>query len=298
MKLINPKPIIQDDFNEAIEQAMRTLLNSPLMKKTIEKLRLKDSEIRQNLATFIKFEADEQDVQQCRLAGKCLKPKGHYIIQVDRNVMGMIERKIQPCPLLEDQLKVSRFLIYDEFNPSWKDSKLFESLNQRVGQKALYVYLMKVLQGQSRDGLALIGPHQSGKSFGLGMFAYRYALNELGTVGFMDFASSMTRLLSLKKSDEMSFTRELTRIQNLNVFILDGLGSHPISEDTLSDVLIPIFLGRQQPGRITMVSSTVPIPQLDGLFKGYKDKRMLMTEWLNLVQLMTKNIQLPAMLPL
>ena len=47
-----------------------------------------------------------------------------------------------------------------------------------------------------------------------------------------------------------------------------------------------------------MVTSIVPIAQLDGLFKGYKDKRMLMTEWLNLVQLMTKTIQLPAMLPL
>jgi DNA replication protein DnaC len=298
MKPINPKPIIKDDFNDAIEQAMVTLLKSPIMKHTIARLQLKDSEIRENLATFVKFEADEQDVRQCQLAGKCLKPKGHYIIQVERNVMGRIERKIQPCPLLEDQLKVSRFLIYDEFNPAWKDSKLFESLNQRQGQKALYVYLMKVLQGQTRDGLALIGPHQSGKSFGLGIFAYKYALNELGTVGLMDFATTINRLTSLKKFDESSFTRELTRIQNLNVFILDGLGSHPISEENLSDVLIPIFLGRQQSNRYTMVTSTVPISQLDGLFKGYKDKRMLMTEWLNLVQLMTKTIQLPAMLPL
>ena len=32
--------------------------------------------------------------------------------------------------------------------------------------------------------------------------------------------------------------------------------------------------------------------------KGYKDKRMLMSEWLQLIQIMTKAIYLPALMPL
>jgi hypothetical protein len=59
-----------------------------------------------------------------------------------------------------------------------------------------------------------------------------------------------------------------------------------------------LFIARQKQGLITMVTSTVPILQLEGLFKGYKDKRMLMTDWLQLVQIITKPIHLPAMMPL
>ena len=298
MKPINPKTLIKDDFEDAIEQALLKLKSSPFMEKTIKHLLLKEHEIIENLATFIKLEEDEQAVQQCQLAGQCLRPQGHYVLHVKRNAVGQLERQFQPCPMLADQLKVSQYLIYDDFNSQWKDSKLFESLKHREGQKSLYVYLMKVLQKQTKDGLALIGPHQSGKSYGLGIFAYRYALNELGTIGILDFASQTTRLTSLKRSDPTSFQRELERLQQLSILIIDGLGSHPITEDMLSDFLIPTFLARQKPNLMTMVTSTVGIAQLDGLFKGYKDKRMLMTEWLNLVQLLTKPIYLPAMMPL
>lgn len=298
MKLVNPKPLIQDDFNEAIDQAIKKLMASSFMQQTVMSLQLKEHEIREHLATFIKLEEDKSAVHQCELAGKCLKPLGHYVLHVQRNAIGHIERQFQPCPMLGDQLKVSQYLIYDDFNPAWKDSKLFESLKLREGQKALYVYLMKVLQKQTKDGLALIGPHQSGKSFGVGIFAYRYALNELGTIGLVDFSSLSQRLISLKRTDISSFNREIERLQNLSVLILDGLGSHPITEDMLSDFLIPIFLHRQRSSFITMVTSTVGIQQLDGLFKGYKDKRMLMSEWLSLVQLLTKPIYLPAMMPL
>jgi DNA replication protein DnaC len=298
MKPVNPKPLIKDDFEDAIEQALETLKASTLMKQTIQSLQLKEHEIREHLATFIKLEEDERAVAQCQLAGRCLKPQGHYVLHVKRNAVGHLERQFQPCPMLADQLKVSQYLIYDDFNALWKDSKLFESLKQREGQKSLYVYLMKVLQKQTKDGLALIGPHQSGKSYGLGIFAYRYALNELGTIGVLDFALQSSRLTNLKRSDSTAFQRELERLQNLSILILDGLGSHPITEDMLTDFLIPVFLARQKPNLITMVTSTVGIAQLDGLFKGYKDKRMLMTEWLNLVQLLTKPIYFPAMMPL
>ncbi len=298
MKPINPKPIIQDDFEDAIKQAINQVKQSPWLKPTIEKLKIKESEIQQQLSTLLKLELDIQEVEQCKLAGKCLKPQGHYVVSMQRNAVGFLERKFAPCPMLDDQLKVSRYLIYDDFNPDWKDSKLFESLKQREGQKPLYVYLMKVLQKQTKDGLALIGPHQSGKTFALGIFAYRFALNELGTVGLLDFNLQLPRLISSKKIDLLGFNRELERLQKLNILILDGLGSQPISEEMLIDVLIPLFMARQKPGLITMVSSTVPILQLEALFKGYKDKRMLMSDWLQLVQIITKPIYLPALMPL
>ena len=298
MKPINPKPLIQDDFEDAIQQAIHQVKQSKWLKPTIENLKIKESEIQQQLSTLLKLELDQQEVAQCKLAGRCLKPQGHYVVSLQRNAVGFLERKFSPCPMLDDQLKVSRFLIYDDFNPDWKDSKLFESLKQREGQKGLYVYLMKVLQKQTSEGLALIGPHQSGKSFALGIFAYRFALNELGTVGLLDFHSQLSRLISNKKIDALGFGRELERLQKLNVLILDGLGSQPISEEMLTDVLIPLCIARQKPGLITMVSSTVPILQLEGLFKGYKDKRMLMSEWLQLIQIMTKAIYLPALMPL
>lgn len=298
MKLINPKPIIQDDFEDAIKQAILQVKQSKWLKKTIETLKIKESEIHQHLSTLLKLEVDEQEVEQCKIAGRCLKPQGHYVVSMHRNAVGFLERKFAPCPMLDDQLKVSRFLIYDDFNSDWKDSKLFESLKQREGQKALYVYLMKVLQKQTKDGLALIGPHQSGKSFALGIFAYRFALNELGTIGLLDFNLQLPRLVSSKKIDSLGFNRELERLQKLSVLILDGLGSQPISEEMLIDVLIPLFIARQKQGLITMVSSTVPIVQLEALFKGYKDKRMLMTDWLQLVQILTKPIYLPALMPL
>ncbi len=126
MKPVNPKPLIKDDFEDAIEQALESLKASALMKQTIQSLQLKEHEMREHLATFIKLEEDERAVAQCQLAGQCLKPQGHYVLHVKRNAVGHLERQFQPCPMLADQLKVSQYLIYDDFNALWKDSKLFE----------------------------------------------------------------------------------------------------------------------------------------------------------------------------
>ncbi len=299
MKQIDPKSIIKDDFEVAIEQTLAELKASPFIREKMIALAIKESELKEHLATFVKMQADYHDVEQCRLAGKCLKPQGHYMIDIHRNVIGRIERTMTPCPMLADQLKVSRFLIYDDAEEAWKDPKLFDELKMREGRKPLYALLMKYLTKQSSESLYLVGPHQSGKSFALAVFAHKYALNELGTVGFLDFSTQMNRLMTLKKSDENALARELEKMQRLDVCILDGVNSMQITEEMLVDILIPLLRARQKSSLITIISSTVPLHLLDGFFKGYKDKKILMNDWVSLIQSQCRlTITLPVMLPL
>jgi hypothetical protein len=299
MKQINPKAIIRDDFEEAIEETLLALKASPFIKEKVQALAIKESELREHLATFVKMDADHHDVEQCRLAGKCLKPQGHYLLDIHRNAIGLIERTMTPCPMLADRLKVNRFMIYDDGDPTWREPKLFDELKMREGRKPLYGLLMKYLTKQSTESLYLVGPHQSGKSFSLSVFANKYALNELGTIGFLDFGLQMNRLLGLKKNDPSTFARELEKIQKLKVCILDGVNSLQITEEMLIDILIPLFIARQKRELITIVTSTVPLNVLDGFFKGYKDKKILMTEWISLIQTICRTtIVLPAMMAL
>jgi DNA replication protein DnaC len=298
MKTADPKSLIQENFDEAIETAVQTLKRSDYIHSLIQELHLQDAEIREHLATLIKVDEDHQSIQQCHLAKKCLKPSGHYQLQVSRNVMGHLERTLQPCPLLDDQLKVGQFLIYDDFDANYKASKLFTDLNLRAGRKPLYQYLMKVLLKETTEGLYLHAPAQSGKTFALGVFSYRYALNELGTIGLIDTPRQLTRLLALKRSDYNGFSRELDRLQNLKVLILDDVDRQPITEAMLTDILIPLFEARLAQPVMTMVTARVPLSELNQVFKGYKDKRVLMQTWIELVAKMTMTINLPAMLPL
>jgi hypothetical protein len=298
MKTVDPQTLIPGDFDEAIAEAIRSLKQSTYIQDVIQQLKVTDSELTEHLATFVKLDADQQSVHQCQLAKRCLKSSGHYVLRLSRDVMGHLTRSLQPCPMLEDQLKVGRYLIYDDFNPAWKVSQLFNELNLREGRKPLYQYLMKVLLQQQTKGLYLTGPSQSGKTFALGVFSFRYALNELGTIGLLDTPKQLARLLALKRSDFQGFAREIDRLQHLKVLILDDVDRQPITEAMLTDILLPVFQARQQEAVLTMVTATLPQEKLMQVFKGYKDKRALMQEWIDLMESMTVPISLPAMMPL
>jgi hypothetical protein len=298
MKQIDPKTIVQDDFDDAIESTLAGLKASAFIKEKILALAIKESELKEHLATFVKMDEDFHDVQQCRLAGKCLKPQGHYLLDIHRNAIGKLERSLTPCPMLLDQLKVNRFMLIDDSDPNWRDPKLFEELNLRLGRKSLYAMLMKYLTKATQDNLCLIGPHQSGKSFSLAVFAHKYALNELGTVGFLDVATQLPRLVQLKKQDAFAFQRELNKIQRLQLCILDGLSSVQYTEEMLMDVMIPLCNARNKADLITIVTSTVSLQDLHGFFKGYKDKKILMEDWLGMLgSLCQVTLTLPAMQP-
>jgi hypothetical protein len=298
MKQINPKAIVRDDFDEAIESTLEGLKSSPFIKDKIIGLSLKESELREHLATFLKMAGDHDDVQQCRLAGKCLKPQGHYVLDVHRNAIGKLERVLTPCPMLFDQLKVNRFMIYDDGDIAWQDPSLFDEIKMRSGRMELYTQLVKYLTRSSFDSLYLIGPHQTGKSFSLAVFAHKYALNELGTIGLLDMPKQLPRLQALKKQDEMMFQRELEKMQTLTVAIFDDINGLQMSEDMLMDILVPLFKARLKSGLITILSGTVPLEALEGYFKGYKDKKILMTEWIALIRTLCRvTITLPALAP-
>ena len=294
MKKITPPNLSIENIDELIRSTIESLYADPLVKKRIDLLTMNEKEIQDHLATMLSFQKDQHDIQTCIVNDRCMKNGAHYIVDVERDVYGRIQRVIKPCPIVEKKLKVNQFLIYEDFPDLLKDLSLFEDIKKREGRKDLYQYLLKVLTGKERSGSYIVGPHNTGKSFSLATFAYKYASNELGTIGFIDVHELIQKLVHTKQNDEQRFQRDLEKLIQLDILILDALGSKDLDDQGRDLVLIPLLNERLKSNKTTMITSIFPIRELEVVFRKYPSSVPRLKELTSLIQASMKVIELPA----
>jgi DNA replication protein DnaC len=294
MKKITPPNISIENIDELIQSTIKSLYADSIVKKRIDALTMNEKEVQDHLATMLSFQKDQHDIETCITNNRCIKNGAHYIVDVERDAYGRIQRVIKPCPIVEKKLKVSQFLIYEDFPESLKDLQLFDDIEKRVGRKDLVRYLIKVFNGQETNGLYLLGPHNTGKSFSLATFAYKYASNELGSIGFIDIHEFIQKLVYTKQNDEQRFQRDLEKLIQLDILILDALGSKDLDDQGRDLVLIPLLNERLKLNKITMMTSIFPIRELEVVFRKYPSSVPRLKELTSLIQASMKVIELPA----
>ncbi len=298
MKKIDPKSIIVDDFEQAISDTIAALNQSPFIMEQWKKLQVTDNEIKTHLASWVQWQKDEEEVKLCLQAQRCVKSQSHHMITLERNQAGYLQRTMKPCPMMQESLSVNTRLVYADFPEAWKQSELFFDIKKRDSRKHLYRYLSKILAGETSGGLYLQGPHQTGKSFSLAVFAYKYALNNLGRIAFIDTTSWLEQCLGLKTTDERSIQREIEKLSEVDIVIFDNFGQRDLDDYLRDQVVMPLLAKRLQKQKITMLTSVYSLEDIETMFTKFKNSGPRVKELRRLIEALTETMILPANLKL
>jgi len=282
-----------DKVDELIEATIAKLYQDPFVQRKIDQLKITDSEVHTHLATLLRFQEEQQDVQRCVAANACVKKSSHYILDIDRDEGGHVRRLIKPCPMTEKQLSAQQYLIHLDYDQAIDHPEAFANLKQRRVLSELHVYLTKALSKTPGQNLYLFGPHNAGKTYALAVFAYKYALNELGTIALIKTHTWLEKLLSFKQYDGSLFQKELDALSQVDILILDELGAKDLDEVSRDQILIPLLSERLKLRKKTMISSVFSLKELVDIFKKYPSWLPRVKELISLIENQAKVIELP-----
>lgn len=275
MKKVNPSTYFEESADELIEAAIRALHSDRPMADLIQSLAMTDEEIHLHLSTLLAIQHDQKDIAQCVAQQQCQKPNGHYQVTLTRNAAGYLERQMTPCPMLTSLYTVQRYLLFDDFPDVWKDGKLFDDVGKRQHRLALHKVLLETFlkEAKQRKNAFIYGPPNSGKSFSLATFAYKFALNERGTIGMVQASTLSQQCLDGQFQDRDVWQRVWDRLHRCDVLIVDRLGDET-SLDKSRDVLwIPLFQKRLQEKQTTFVISSFSLDDLGVLYAPFPSQK-------------------------
>ncbi len=301
MKKIQPELLFDATSDDRlIEQTIRALLADAYIASIVRQLAITDDEIHLQLATLLHMQQDHEEVTQCVHQKACIKPRGHYQVTLTRNEGGYLQRQLTPCPMLEDVYKIQRFLMYDDFPEMWKDDQLFDD----VGKRSYRLPLLKVLQetflkfNTSPKHTFIYGPPRTGKSFSVATFAYKFALNERGTIGVVQAPSLSQRLFDMHQRDLTSYQREWDTLARLDVLILDRLGDETALEKTRDLIWIPLLQARLNAQKVTLIVSSFSLEDLLVLYAPFPSQKPKAKQLVQLIESFEHHVYVPAATPL
>jgi hypothetical protein len=248
---------------------------------------MSEEEIQQQLATLLHMKEDHEEIAQCLYQKACIKPKGHYEVTLKRNAGGYLERHMAPCPMLASQLSIHQFLLYDDFLDSWKDGQLFLEVGQRKHReelsKVLHQFLLRFPLTHMKN-VFVFGPPRTGKSFSFATFAYKFALNEIGTIGMIDATARSQRLLDLWLNEPTVLSREIDQLSRLDVLIIDRLGDESNLDKARDNLWIPLLQNRLHLQKATMVISSFSLEDLLTLYSVFPNQKPKAKQLIELIQ--------------
>jgi DNA replication protein DnaC len=301
MKKVQPETLFDATTDDRlIEQTIRTLLEDSYIASIVRQLAMTDEDIHVQLATLLHMQQDHEEVAQCIRQKACIKPHGHYQVTLTRNEGGYLQRQLTPCPMLEDVYKIQRYLVYDDFPEIWKDDHLFDD----IGKRSYRLPLLKVLQEtflkfkSSPKNTFIYGPPRTGKSFSVATFAYKFALNERGTIGVIQAPTLSQRLLDVHQSDTTVFQREWDTLSRLDVLIIDRLGDETALEKTRDVLWIPLLQTRLNAQKVTLIVSSFSLDDLGVLYAPFPSQKPKAKQLAQLIESFEHHVYVPVATPL
>lgn len=242
------------------------LLNHPTFKATIQKLNLKDSEIREHLPTFLALISPENDEQSCADLSQCTAKK-HHVLKVFRNAQGRIERTMQPCRLYQQALEVEHHLLYADFPKRWRPIPYQTAGGlERRERKELNERIDKLIGAQSLKWLYLVGGITSGKNELFSSVALALAMQHR-TVAFLNAPQRINEWTSNSIREKEAFEKEFKALQEVEVVIFDEFGNEFKSDFVRDRIVYPFLLERLKNKKITIFISDFDI---DDVVKMYR----------------------------
>lgn len=223
-------------------ESMKSLSDDPIMSNIIRKdLKLTKKEVADNLALLLEVQDDRATCLACKDKKDCPKTMKRRIIIPVRNEDGTLTRNYSVCEKQEGDFLVSSRFFLLSCPREWVDGSNDLNIKQYSRAEA-YAALEDACSGK-REWVYLTGSSGSGKSFVAAYFASRYAKRHPGCA-----IASTPRLLEDLKSfsinSKAEFERQLKRLQECPLLVLDEFGNEYQTEYVYSNILFPILSSR------------------------------------------------------
>lgn len=250
------------------QESMESLSSDPVMSKIIRTdLKLTKKEVGHNLALLLEVQDDRAACLSCKDKKDCPKTMKRRVIIPVKNEDGTLTRNYSVCEKEEGDFLVSSRFFLLSCPREWVDgSQRLQS--DRFSRKQAYKALIGVLQGKTDSWVYLTGTSGSGKSFVAASIAAEYAKKHPGCA-----IASTPRLLedlkSLSINSKAEFERQLKRLQECPLLVLDEFGNEYQTEYVYSNILFPILSGRSREKLPTFFASDFGF---DDIAKMYESK--------------------------
>ncbi|MBO4540952.1 MAG: ATP-binding protein [Bacilli bacterium] len=259
------KALRQDeDLSSIIEAAFKELQDDAEVSAELKKLSLTRKEVKDHIGMLREFQKDFHVCANCPGLEHCPKDPQHFRIDIT-NEGGFLERRYSPCQkriaLLEAN---SRYFIRD-FDEEWLQRNL-RMVDTTKDRNPAILKMAGIIQGKNADWLYLTGNLGSGRSYLLACFANDFAADSKEAIAFADTASLVDRLRALSIEDKAKFDKEMAKITECPLLILDGFGDEYKSDFAFSTVLFPILRERAKRNLITGFSSDFSLAQIEEMY--------------------------------
>lgn len=247
------------------DAAYHEILNNPLVKKLLQE---HGSVINLDVLPSFISDLDEfiRNVGRCENCvglPACKQPvKGHHPILEPK--LGRLKLAYEPCPFEKRQMyrhNIKSFHMPKDILKADFSEFDFDNVGRENAHEKALMFIHNYLQTKKGKGLYLYGPFGTGKTYMLSAIAG--ALGKMGVVCGLVYFPELIAEIKASFSDETNSSYEkIEQLKNIEVLMLDDIGSESMTSWMRDEVLGRILNYRMHQGLPTFFTSNLNYHQL------------------------------------
>lgn len=235
-------------------------------------LKIKESNDNLDLIDVIEVIENQRICQNCNCLDECKqKIKGHCL-HITNNTM-----TYQACKYQKEMNNLNdkyRTLIYSSLEIARELPKL-QDVEVNGTRAKVIKHVNDLLNNKTNKGLFLSGPPGVGKSFIIEALLNEYLKSGVRCAYLLlnEFSQNMKTLYySFETEDKDEFNRIITRLQKVNVLVIDDIGAERVDAFLRDELLFPILDYRMKHSLLTNFTSNYSLAMLDAHYKNTSAK--------------------------
>lgn len=261
--------VSEEELNNYKKELYQSILDDREFFTKITNEGFSKEEIYANLTKFDEYRKNYNIVKNIENYEDCKKYNCYEAISLYKDGR-FIERQVEVlAPVKENMLYFTRFL-YKDFDKKFNDIRYKDIDNKS---------LRKELNENIKNGkwLYLYGGHRSGKTFASIATCNEFIKAKEGMVAFIDTTKTFNDILKDYFNDKETFNKNLKKLINCEVLVLDNFGAEYKNDMIRDALLIPLLQGRMENKKLTIFTSNYTISEVTTLYSNGKKVGELMS---------------------
>ncbi len=253
------------------------LYSSAYIRNFLETNKLDSSFVSKHLVELLDMAKSAKPCEKCPGYLKCPNvPKG--LVQIFNLKNNSVEYAI--CKKLKEINPIKNSYVIMDFPEEWLYNNL-EKLFTNVYVKSIIPTISNLIMNNSNKGLYLYGPSGCGKSFIAATISNEYIKTTAKKVIFANFRNLLE---SIKLGfDDDSYSSSLNELKEIDMLVLDDLGTEKVSEWSTFQILFDILQYRLRNKKLTVITSLYSIDELTRLYGGNNPKTSRLIEMIKML---------------
>ncbi|HAV20129.1 MAG TPA: hypothetical protein DCX17_03790 [Firmicutes bacterium] len=264
MDKIQVSQIFIDDFEQAIEEQYKLLINNEAVVKLINELHATKAEVLEHISMFLDYLEDQTYCANCPGLVSCAKTKRHYQIKLQRRGK-FIERSYAPCPLLSAQLDQDRRYWISDFDEELKTATIARIDEKQTRANAIAAAI-SVIKGETSRWLYFTGNHRTGKTYLMIAFINELLQRNNGQAAVISASTRFKELLDSAINDKQGYKTLFERYTDIDILGIDDFGNEYKSDFLRDQIVYPLLLERAKNKKITFFTSDFKISEIGTLY--------------------------------